>query len=188
MYAEVPLFRRNYTDVVHAYCEQHKIEVRLVFGSNITSEGWYDRARNTIRLGAPALDMPDWAGYYLIYRLLIMAHQVLRSADFDRGVARSAQYRLDGSAAAKWTDKGWQEVSLEEALPHTAAWWQAATDNMPHRIDAAERARAEAYDMLTHDCARDNLNTLHYMASPKTSFDPKEYKTIFAKIDALVGR
>ena len=188
MYADVPLYRRNYTDAVRAYCDYNHIEVRLVFDASSPSEGWYDRARNTIRLGAPALEMPDWAGYYLVYRLLVEAHQVLRPADFDKIVARSAQYRLDGSTAAKWTEKGWREVDLGETMPHTEAWWRASADNMPHRVDAAERAREEAYDMLTHDCARDNLNTLHYMASPKGDCDAKEYKAVFDKIDALLGK
>lgn len=188
MYADVPLYRRNYTDAVRAYCRQNGIDVRVVFDTNITDEGWYDHAHRTIRLGAPALEMPDWAGYYLVYRLLVQAHQMLRPADFAPVVAKSAQYRLDGSVAAKWTAKGWREVSLGEAWPHPEAWWQAAADNMPYRVDAAERAREEAYDMLTHDCARDNLNALHYMASPKTSFDVRDYKALFAEIDALLAK
>ena len=184
MYQDTPLTKRNILDLAAEYCAQYHFEVRVEFDRAAGDEGRFDRAGGKIVVGRACLEVPDWAGYYIVLRLLAFAHQVLRPADFDPAVCRSKDYRIspDGRCA-KWTREGWRAVDLNATYPQSPAYWQGASENMPHLLDAAEIALEEAYDLLTHDCARDNLHNLHYMASPKHPFDRKEYAALFDKID-----
>ena len=176
-------------DLAKEYCDHHRFAVHLEFDRTIADEGFFDRTNGRILLGRAVFELPDWAGYYIVLRLLAFAHQVLRPADFDRAVARSKDYRIgsDGKCA-KWTSGGWRVVDMNTVWSATPDYWVAASENMPHLLSAAEIALEEAYDLLTHDCARDNLHNLHYMASPKHPFVPQRYDLLFDKIDAALAQ
>jgi len=187
MYKDIPLTKRNILDVAKEYCAQYRFEVRVEFDRTLADEGFFDRANGKIVVGNALLTLPDWAGYYLIIRMLALAQQVLRPADFDRSVRRSKDYRVgaDGKCA-KWTSRGWQTVDVNAVWPQTPAYWRAASENMPHLLAASDIAAEEAHDLLTHDCARDNLHNLHYMASPKHPFPAEEYEKLFDRIDEAI--
>jgi len=184
MYSPTPLYRRNVTDAVNAYCDYHHLSLRLVFDKTDPGEGRWERETATLYIGNAVWETPDWAGYYVVYRFLVLAHQSLRPADFSKEVAQSAQYQIcaDGTVA-KWSDDGYRRLDMQAVWPHDGGFWQRAADNMPHLLQASEAAVEEAYDMLTNDQDRDNLHTLHYMASPKTKMTAAEYDALFARID-----
>lgn len=189
MYRDTPLTKRNITDVAKEYCAQYRFAVRVEFARDLAEEGYFDRTAGKIVVGRASWELPDWAGYYIVLRLLALAHQVLRPADFDRAICRSKDYRIspDGKCA-KWTPDGWKTVDMQAVWPQTPDYWRAASENMPHLLAAADIAAEEAHDLLTHDCARDNLHNLHYMASPKRPFDRREYDGLFDRIDAEIAR
>lgn len=186
MYTDTPLTKRNIRDAAAEYCAHHHIAVKITFDATVADEGGFDRTAATVVVGRALTEAPDWAGYYFLFRMLVEAHEVLRPADFDALTARSKDYRIGANGkCAKWTQGGWRVVDLNAVRPRPAAYWQAAALNMPHEVEAGEIAVEETYDLLTHDCQRDNLHNLHYMAHSRR-FERAEYPALFDEIDALV--
>ena len=189
MNQELCLTKRNVREAAEAYCAYNHFDVRIEFDRAYPEEGYFDRTSAKIVVGVAMTELPVWSAYYFLYRLLALAHQVLRPADFDPSVVASKDYRIapDGKCA-KWTRTGWVAVDVAAVYPEDKAYWTAAADNMPHLLSAGEIAVAETYDLMTNDWDKENLHHLHYMVSPKKPFAAEAYDVLFGRIDQLVAK
>lgn len=177
-----PLTKREIRELCADFADRYEVPVTVRFGTEQTSR--YLRACATLLLGTDMAMAPAWAGYYQLLCLLRGAHQIHHPHAYAPLVARSVDYTVgtDGTCA-RWCSDGWRTVHMAEW--QTPADWRAAADNLPCRVEAAEWAAEEAYDLMTNDVERDNLHQLHYWSMPKTSYDATRYTALFDAIDRL---
>ncbi len=169
-------------NVVREFCHENGIEVKLSYDMPAgyeTAYGTYDVTVNTLFLNIAMLqNAPRYEVLFYLFHELRHATQYLCPMLFDEQIKESMVYViLYNGTCYKLVEGVWKACILDG----NGDYFTLAYMSLPYEMDA----NTFAYEMVKQICGDSpELRELLAFWVPKDSFDYKEHRNLFRRIDA----